>query len=116
MSSPREASRCDAVITQAASPKPDAANVSVPEEGAVNPHAVDADPLQQRCGNTQPGNAQTGEDGPRHGRLCSASRLQVGPLRLPRLHQAEFVQQFNQLYRSLGMRLEVLEEQPADPS
>lgn len=80
MSSPREASPCDAVIVRAA------AWEDWPGESGRSDQAV-------------------------HDELpCDGKRFNGGPLRLPRLHQAEFVRQFNQLYRTLGMRLELLPE------
>lgn len=101
MSSPREASPCDAVIVQAAATPPDAVKHGPPEHGPPEHGPPEHGPLEH----DPPGGA-----GPCHGTLCSDSRLHGGPLRLPRRHQAEFVQQFNQLYRSLGMRLEVLQD------
>ncbi|QEG42339.1 hypothetical protein [Roseimaritima ulvae] len=88
MSSPRDASPCEAVIV----------HVDSAAAAASNAAATEADRLQQ---------SSLAEE-PRHGQLRDAGRLHGGPLRLPRQQQAEFVQQFNQLYRALGMRLEVL--------
>ncbi|QDT59660.1 hypothetical protein SV7mr_21690 [Stieleria bergensis] len=36
----------------------------------------------------------------------------LGPIRLPAKHQAQFVQQFNQLYQAYGIRLVPVDPQP----
>ena len=97
MSSPRDASPCEAVIVHVDPASPGAlgaSDISSPQDGSGENF-----PRQEACGDA----------GLRHGTLRRGGRWPGGPLRLPLRHQAEFVQQFNQLYRALGLRLEIFD-------